>query len=64
MCFSIFVILLEDKVKGEVPLSMHMRRYQSWGRNDLEENDLCGNVLWGNGIGGETTMVWGRNDQG
>ena len=28
---------------------MHVRRYQNWGRNDLG----------GNGIGGETTRVWG-----
>ena len=34
---------------------MHIRLYQNSGRNDL----LGGGVLRGDGIGGETTRVWG-----
>ena len=33
------------------------------GAKRLGGNDL-GESSWGNGIGGETTRVWGRNDQG
>ena len=45
---------------------LHLRRYQNWGRNDLEGNDLWGETSWRgeDSIGAKRLGYGERNNQG